>query len=204
MSKDKPIINIQSLVKKRPLAALLHHLSVWACKAALLQFRYAAGKIYPEHTFSWHVMIFQCIVTILLTDSCLAGCPKLTFKYSVESCILCVCVRVCGHKKKYRELLYHTMCCGHMRAFTPFSPAWCSLSHLSTYQAEKRMKREQMQPDSNQYVGELSFQFTLKETSAQFLVCFCPDARHCRLTMLEKYSYALQSMFHWFVHRDAV
>lgn len=45
---------------------------------------------------SWHVMVFQCIVTILLTDSCLAGCPKLTFEYSVESCILfvraCVCV----------------------------------------------------------------------------------------------------------------
>lgn len=60
---------------------------------------------------SWHVMVFQCIVTILLTDSCLAGCPKLTFQCSVESCILFVraCVRVVviiikNIYKKYREL----------------------------------------------------------------------------------------------------
>ncbi|KAB5571210.1 hypothetical protein PHYPO_G00222440 [Pangasianodon hypophthalmus] len=97
-------------------------------------------------------MIFQCIVTILLTDSCLAGCPKLTFEYSVESCILCVCACVVIlKKKKYRELLYHTMCCGHMRAFTPFSPAWCSLSHLSAYQAneacgEKRTNAARLKP----------------------------------------------------------
>lgn len=28
---------------------------------------------------SWYGMVFQCIVTIFLSDSCLAGCPKLTF-----------------------------------------------------------------------------------------------------------------------------
>lgn len=28
----------------------------------------------------WHVMVFQCLVTIKLTDSCLAGCPKPTFR----------------------------------------------------------------------------------------------------------------------------
>lgn len=28
---------------------------------------------------SWYGMVFQCIVTISLSDSCLAGCPKLTF-----------------------------------------------------------------------------------------------------------------------------
>lgn len=40
-------------------------------------------------------------MTILLTDSRLAGCPKLTFKYSVESCILYV--RVCGHIMEEKE-----------------------------------------------------------------------------------------------------
>lgn len=28
---------------------------------------------------SWYGMVFQCIVTIFLSDSCLAGCPKLSF-----------------------------------------------------------------------------------------------------------------------------
>lgn len=39
-------------------------------------------------------MVFQCIVTIFLSDSCLAGCPKLTFEYSVKSCIFCGCNKI--------------------------------------------------------------------------------------------------------------
>lgn len=156
MSKDKHIINIHSLIKKKPLAALLQHLSVWACHAALLQFHYAAGKIYPEHIFSWHVIIFQCIVTISLTNSCLAGCPKLTFEYSVKSCIFCVC---CVVIQKYRELLYHKVLWTHESLYT-FSPAWCSPCHLSAYQAnegcgEKRTKTARLIQSIN--VGELSF-----------------------------------------------
>lgn len=61
------------------------------CKAALLQFHYAAGKINPENVF-WHVMVFQCLVTIKLTDSCLAGCPKLTFLDTAKKAVFYFCV----------------------------------------------------------------------------------------------------------------
>lgn len=59
--------------------ALLQDFSVWVRKAALLQFHYAAGKINPENKslLVWNGFPVYC--DNFLSDSCLAGCPKLTF-----------------------------------------------------------------------------------------------------------------------------
>lgn len=67
--------------------ALLKDFSAWVCKAALLQFHYAAGKIHPENKslLVWNGFPVYCDIFILffLSDSCLAGCPKLTFLNTV-------------------------------------------------------------------------------------------------------------------------
>lgn len=61
---------------------------------------------------SWYGMVFQCIVTIFLSDSCLAGCPKLTFWIQCEKLYLLwmyqnikvVCSTICrGHVKAFRH-----------------------------------------------------------------------------------------------------
>lgn len=66
--------------------ALLQDFSAWVCKAALLQFHYAAGKIHPENKtlLVWNGFPVYCdIFFFFLSDSCLAGCPKLTFLNTV-------------------------------------------------------------------------------------------------------------------------
>lgn len=68
--------------------ALLQDFSVWVCKAALLQFHYAAGKIHPENKslLVWNGFPVYC--DNFLSDSCLAGCPKLTFWIQCEKLYL--------------------------------------------------------------------------------------------------------------------
>lgn len=72
----KPLVSTKS---QQIDVALLQHFSVWVCKAALLQFHYAAGKIHPENKslLIWNGFPVYC--DNFLSDSCLAGCPKLTF-----------------------------------------------------------------------------------------------------------------------------
>lgn len=68
--------------------ALLQDFSAWVSKAALLQFHYAAGKIHPENKslLIWNDFPVYCD-NISLSDSCLAGCPKLTFLNTVREAV---------------------------------------------------------------------------------------------------------------------
>lgn len=68
--------------------ALLQDFSVWVCKAALFAIPLCCWKNTPWKQDSWYGMVFQCIVTIFLSDSCLAGCPKLTFWIQCEKLYL--------------------------------------------------------------------------------------------------------------------
>ncbi|KAK2838794.1 hypothetical protein Q7C36_013608 [Tachysurus vachellii] len=62
-----------------------------------------------------------------------------------------------------------------MRTFTPFSPAWCSLNHLSASQANESCgEKKQKQPESKPILQCLRIVLSvhLIATSAQFLMCF--------------------------------
>lgn len=64
-------------------------------------------------------MVFQCLVTIKLTDSCLAGCPKLTFSIECGKLyfiFFCVYGRIKVQKKQSAA---QYVCRGHKRAFSP-------------------------------------------------------------------------------------
>lgn len=61
-------------------------------------------------------MVFQCIVTIffILSDSCLASCPKLTFLNTVREAVSFVDVT---KQKKKKKVACSTICRGHVKAF---------------------------------------------------------------------------------------
>lgn len=150
-----------------------------------MQFHYAAGKINPENVF-WHVMVF--LVTIKLTDSCLAGCPKLTFSipcgklYFIFMCMVVYKRRKISllHSMSWTQKSFHTFLCCLTPSVVAISTSgswslWCKESRLQTEKANQYINLTEHKSFSIYYY----YFYEKRETYSNSLMCFNPVWLHC-------------------------